>query len=100
MNILPLPGQCLVEILPHTATGPIIIPDSATMKDGMGKLPPVRGIVRKLGRWPQKSNGYAVLPEISPGDAVLLSQYAGQKLHRLGDRFRLVRIADVLAILK
>jgi co-chaperonin GroES (HSP10) len=100
MNILPLPGQCLVEILPHTATGPIIIPDNAKMKDGMGKLPIVQGRVHRLGRWPQKPNGLAVLPEFAPGDTVLCSQYAGQKLKALGDRFRLVRIADVLAILK
>lgn len=97
MVILPLTGQCLVEILPVTTTGPIIIPSNAKMKDGNGKLPPVRGRVWKLGRWPQKPNGLAVLPEFAPGDTVLCSQYVGQKIKRLGDKFRLVRIADVLA---
>jgi co-chaperonin GroES (HSP10) len=102
MNILPLKGQCLVELLPRDTTefGLITIPESVEIKDGRGKLPPVRAIVRRLGRWPQKPNGLAVLPEFSPGDCVIVSQYAGQKLKRLDDKFRLVRVEDVLAVLK
>ena len=101
MVIIPLPGQCLVEILPNADTiGGIVMPQGVELKDSSGKLPCVRGVVRRLGRWPQKSNGLAVLPEFSPGDTVLLSQYHGQKLHRLGDNFRLVPIKDVLAVIK
>ena len=100
MNILPLPGQVLVEILHRDKIGGILLPESVDIRNTNGKLPCVRGIVRKLGRWPQKPNGLAVLPEFSPGDTVLLSQYVGQKLHRLGDKFRLVPLKDVLAILK
>ena len=101
MNILPLPGQVLVEILPNADTiGGILLPRGVEIRDTSGKLPCVRGVVRRLGRWPQKPNGLAVLPEFSPNDTVLLSQYAGQKLHSLGDRFRLVPIKDVLAVLK
>lgn len=101
MTIMPLRGQCLIEILPNADTiGGVVIPDGVEVMDKGGKLPPVKGIVRKLGRWPQKPNGLCVLPEFSPGDAVLLSQYVGQKLHSLGDRYRLVRVEDVLAVIK
>ena len=89
MNIVPLTGQVLVEILPNSDTiGGIVIPDGVKVRDASGKLPCVRGVVRRLGRWPQKPNGLAVLPEFSPNDIVLLSHYIGQKLHRLGDRNR------------
>jgi co-chaperonin GroES (HSP10) len=101
MTIRPLTGQCLVEILPLADTsGGVVIPQSVQIKDGSGKLPPVMGLVHRLGRWPQKKNGLAVLPEFSPGDRVLCSQYTGTKMKRLGDRYRLVRIQDVLAVVK
>jgi co-chaperonin GroES (HSP10) len=100
MNILPLPGQCLVEILPSAdSIGGIVIPKSVEIKDANGKLPCLRARVHRLGRWPQKKGGRCVLPEFSPGDKVIVSQYSGHKLKRLDDRFRLVRIADVLAVL-
>lgn len=100
MNLRPLRGQCLVEILPDTATGPIIIPETAEQRDNMGKLPPLRAFVRRLGPWPQKKGGRCVLPEFTPGDTVIVSQYAGQKLKSLGDKFRLVKVDDVLAVVK
>ena len=100
-NIVPLPGQVLVEILPNANTiGAVVLPEGVEIRDTSGKLPCVRGVVRRLGRWPQKPNGLAVLPEFSPGATVLVSQYVGQKLHRLGDKFRLVPLKDVLAVLK
>lgn len=99
MNVLPLRGQCLVEILPAnlvTEAG-LFIPPAAKNADDMGKLPPLRARVWRLGAWPQKPNGFCQLPEFAPGDTVLVSQYAGQKLRYLGGRFRLVPVADVLA---
>jgi co-chaperonin GroES (HSP10) len=101
MNILPLQGQCLVEILPRDDAefGSIVIPEGVDVRVKGGKLPPERGIVRRLGRWPQKKGGLCAMPEFTPGDTVLLSRYSGQKLKQLGDRFRLVKVSDVLAVL-
>lgn len=101
MTILPLPGQVLVEILPaeSKSIGGITIPDGVEVMDKGGKLPPEKGKVVRLGRWPQKPNGKAVLPEFSPGDTVLVSRYSGQRLKHLDDKFRLVQLDDVLAVL-
>ena len=101
MTILPLTGQVLVEILPNADTiGGIVIPSGVEVKDAIGKLPCVRARVHRLGRWPQKKGGRCVLPEFSPGDVVICSQYSGVKMQRLDEKFRLVRLADVLAIIK
>jgi len=100
MTIHPLKGQCLVEILPDAkaSDGGIVIPDGVQVMDKGGKLPPVKGIVRRLGSWPQKPCGLAVLPEFAPGDTVLCSQYAGVKMRRhIGENFRMVRVEDVIA---
>ena len=99
MNLRPLTGQCLVEILPENnlSDGGILIPETAKGKDDVGRLPPMKAKVWRLGPWPQKKCGLAVLPEIAPGDVVLVSQYAGQKIKQLGEMFRLVGIGDVLA---
>lgn len=99
MNIRPLTGQCLVEILPENkiTEGGITIPDTAKFKDNVGKLPPMTAMVWRVGPWPKKKNGLALIPEVAPRDRVLVSQYAGQKLKYLGGRFRLVPIGDILA---
>ena len=98
MNIVPLTGQVLVEILPNADTiGGIVIPSGVQVKDASGKLPCMKARVHRLGRWPQKKNGLCALPEFSPGDVVIVGAYTGQKLKRLDDKFRLVRLADVLA---
>ena len=99
MNLRPLTGQCLVEILPENnlTDGGLVIPDSVKGKDGMGKLPPLKAKVWRLGPWPQKKGGLCVLPEFAPGDTVLCSPYTGTKLKRLSDKFRLVKVEDVLA---
>jgi co-chaperonin GroES (HSP10) len=101
MTIVPLTGQCLVEILPISDTiGGIVIPQGVEFKDARGKLQCLKARVHRIGRWPQKKNGYAVLPEFSPGDTVIVGQYSGVKMQRLDDRYRLVKIADVLAVVK
>jgi chaperonin GroES len=99
MNLRPLTGQVLVEILPENSVtaGGLFIPDTAKVKDDMGKLPPLKARVIRLGRWPQKKNGLCALPEFSPGDTVLVSQYSGEKVKSLGQMFRLVGLDDVLA---
>ena len=98
-RIRPLRGQCLVEILPENLLSPggISIPETAKNKDGIGKLPPLKGRVLRLGPWPCKKNGLAPLPDFAPGDTVLLGQYSGVKLNRMGRRFRMVRVEDVIA---
>ena len=102
LNIQPLRGQCLIEILPpDESISGIIIPDNARLTPKGEKLPPEKGIVRRLGPWPQKKGGLCVLPEFVPGDKVLVSQYSGQKMQReIGEQFRMVRVEDVLAVLK
>lgn len=98
-RIKPLRGQCLVEILPENDLSPggISIPETAKAKDDVGRLPALTARVIRLGPWEQKPNGFAILPEIAPGHRVIVNQYAGKKVRVLGDRFRLLRVDEVLA---
>ena len=99
MNLRPLTGQCLVEILPENKVtdGGLIIPDTAQGKDDVGKLPPLKAKVWRLGPWPRKKNGLAPMPDFAPLNIVLVSQYSGRKIKHLQGNFRLVSVEDVLA---
>ena len=101
MNVRPLRGHCLVEVLPENkvSAGGIAIPDTAKAKDDVGRLPGLTGRVLRLGPWPQKKNGLAPMPDFAPGHTVYVNQYAGKKLHEPGRDYRLVAIEDVLAVL-
>jgi co-chaperonin GroES (HSP10) len=108
-KITPLTGQVLVEILPADkfSAGGIEIPEH-TMSPEENQLaarnpsppPPVQGIVRAIGAWPKIKNGMALLPEFGIGARVLIRAMSGIEMCRgIGERLKMVRTEDVLAVL-
>lgn len=102
MSVRPLSGHALVEELPfdHTTTSGIVLPDIAANRTQGQKERPRKGRVLAVGRWNQAKCGRYSLPDIKPGDLVLLNYYVGQKLTRnVSEKMFLVRFEDVLAVL-
>lgn len=101
MQIRPLPGQCLLEVLPHesqTHAG-IFLPDIAHDRQQGEKEKPAFARVIAVGQWKRGNNGFAILPDFHAGQKVIVSFYAGTKLTRsLGERLRLCSLDDVLAV--
>jgi co-chaperonin GroES (HSP10) len=109
MRVIPLTGQVLVEILPDEkqSAGGIEFPDhlaspeenqQAARRPEMPK--PLQGIVREIGPWPRAKNGLMRLPEFGIGARIVIHPNAGQELRRgIGERLRLVRNEQVLAVL-
>jgi co-chaperonin GroES (HSP10) len=109
MNIRPLTGQVLIEILPKetSSAGGIVFPEHTTSPEehqqaarNPVKPPPLHGIVRAIGNWPKLRNGMANMPEFGIGARVIVGPHAGLSMHRgIGERFRMVLIEEVLAVL-
>lgn len=102
MNLRPLTGQVLVQVLPYDGqtAGGLTIPDIA--KDGPcgEKKRARRGIIQAIGPWRRVKSGHAVLPEFQVGAQVIISEYIGTKLTRdIGENLRLLPVAHVLAVL-
>lgn len=90
MNIKPLSDRVLVKPTPAeevTASG-IIIPDSAKEK-------PLKGEVVATGNGTKDEE--MVLKD---GDTVLYGKYAGTEIEFEGEKYLIMRQADVLAIIK
>jgi co-chaperonin GroES (HSP10) len=110
MNVRPLTGYALVEILPSDtqSAGGIAFPDrhlspeevQARHRDPMRlKPPPLQGIVRAIGAWPKLRNGMALMPEFGIGARVIIGPLAGLQMVRgVGERFRMVALEEVLAV--
>ncbi|HUD74791.1 MAG TPA: hypothetical protein VMQ76_06940 [Terracidiphilus sp.] len=109
MNIKPLPGQVLVEILPDDkrTAGGIELPEhtpSPEENQEAARRPEMpiglTGVVRAIGQWPKLANGKALMPEFGVGARVVLSRCAGLDLQRgIGERLKMVRNDQVLAVL-
>lgn len=109
MKIKPLTGQALVEILPpDTMTaGGIELPQRSLSAEEVQERhrtpappPPWTGIVREIGPWPKLRNGMALMPDFGRGAKVIVGHNAGLQMHRgIGERFRMVQIREVLAVL-
>jgi co-chaperonin GroES (HSP10) len=102
-KLRPLTAQFLLQILPHkeTTDSGLFLPDIAHNRQQGEKEKPAHALVIAVGPWRKAKNGYSILPEIKPGDKVLVSFYAGHKLTRsIGSRLRLCSIDDVLAVLQ
>lgn len=109
MTIRPLTGQVLVEILPRESlsAGGITIPEHTTSPEehtqaAHNPIPPKPhiGIVKAIGQWPKLKNGMAVPPAFGLGARVVVGHHAGIQMHRgIGEKFRMVRTEEVLAVL-
>lgn len=89
MNIKPLADRVLIEptAAEEVTLGGIIIPDSAKEK-------PLKGTVKAVGSGTKDEA--MVLKE---GDTVLYGKYAGTELELEGDKYLIMRQADVLAVI-
>ena len=81
----------LVELEEKTASG-IVLPDTAKEKPQEGKVVAV-GTGRIL------ENGERVALEVSVGDSIIYSKYAGTEEKYDGNEYLIVRENDILAII-
>ena len=81
----------LVELEEKTASG-IVLPDTAKEKPQEGKVVAV-GTGRVL------ENGERVALEVSVGDSIIFSKYAGTEVKYEGNEYLIVRENDILAII-
>lgn len=82
----------LVEAEEKTASG-IVLPDTAKEKPQEGKVVAV-GTGRVL------DNGERVSLEVSVGDRIIFSKYAGTELKYEGTEYLILRESDILAIVE
>ncbi|MBL4953467.1 co-chaperone GroES [Neobacillus sp. OS1-32] len=80
-----------VETEEKTASG-IVLPDSAKEKPQEGKVVAV-GTGRVL------DNGERVALEVSEGDRIIFSKYAGTEVKYEGTEYLILRESDILAII-
>ncbi len=81
----------LVESEEKTASG-IVLPDSAKEKPQEGKVVAV-GTGRVL------DNGERVALEVSVGDRIIFSKYAGTEVKYEGNEYLILRENDILAVI-
>lgn len=108
MNIRPLSGQVLIEILPPNkiSAGGIQFPDHTRSPEEVQAShrkpeppPPLQGVVKEIGYWPKLRNGLSLMPEFGIGAHVILRHNSGVQMHRgIGDRFRMCLVEEVLAV--
>jgi chaperonin GroES len=89
----PLGDRIVIELVEgeeKTASG-IVLPDSAKEK-------PQEGRVLAVGPGRVTENGERVALEVSEGDTVIYSKYAGTEVKYEGKEYLILRETDVLAI--
>jgi len=77
----------------ETTAGGIVLPDSAKEK-------PARGVVVAVGNGKLLSDGTRVESQLSTGDRVLFSSYAGETVEVDDVEYLLMREDDVLAVIE
>lgn len=94
MKVRPLRDRLLVRRIEEkeTASGGIVIPDSAREK-------PTEGEVLAVGNGKLLDNGTKVAPDVKVGDKVLFGKYSGTEITIDGEDVLIVREDEVLAIM-
>ncbi|MBW7652219.1 co-chaperone GroES [Anoxybacillus sp. ST4] len=90
----PLGDRIAIELIQteeKTASG-IVLPDTAKEKPQEGKVVAV-GSGRIL------DNGERVAPEVSVGDRIIFSKYAGTEVKYDGKEYLILRESDILAVI-
>lgn len=103
MQIRPLKGQALVRLIPkdYQSAAGLILPDIAYERKPGEREQPVKAFVVAIGPWRTGRNGFAIIPEISVGQRVIVSVYRGTKVTKeLGGHYMLVDVEDILACLQ
>jgi chaperonin GroES len=81
----------LVETEEKTASG-IVLPDSAKEK-------PQEGKVLAVGTGRVLENGERVAVELTVGDRIIFSKYAGTEVKFEGNEYLILRESDILAVI-
>ncbi|MBM7694480.1 chaperonin GroES [Peribacillus deserti] len=90
----PLGDRVVIELVQSeekTASG-IVLPDTAKEKPSEGKVVSV-GTGRVL------DNGEKVALEVSEGDRIIFSKYAGTEVKYEGNEYLILRESDILAVI-
>ena len=94
-NVQPLGDRVVVErdASEGTTAGGIVLPDSAKDK-------PARGVVVSIGNGRQLDDGSRSEMQVSVGDRVIFSSYAGEHFEVGDNEYLLMREDDILAIIE
>jgi chaperonin GroES len=90
----PLGDRVVIEVVEQeeTTTSGIVLPDSAKEK-------PQEGNIVAVGAGRVTDNGERVALEVSEGNRVIYSKYAGTEVKYEGKEYLILRESDILAIL-
>lgn len=92
--IKPLGDRVVIELVEQeetTASG-IVLPDSAKEK-------PQEGKVIAVGSGKVNNNGEKVALEVSEGDHIIFSKFAGTEVEYKGTEYLILREDDILAVI-
>ena len=94
MNLKPLGGRVIVrpneDDEQRTPSG-LVIPDTAKEK-------PQTGTILAVGPGDRSDSGEIIPPDVSEGDVVVYSKFAGTELKYEGDEYLILASRDLLAI--
>ena len=95
MNVKPLSDRILVERIEQESktAGGIIIPDNAKEKPKQAK-------VLAVGPGAKDENGKRIPVDVSVGDIVLFTQWAGSEIKVDGKDYLVLKESDVIGILE
>jgi len=93
MNVTPLGDRVIVKVTDATdeKVGSLYIPDSAKEK-------PSEGTVVAVGPGRRAEGGDRLDMEVRKGDTVIYGKWSGTEVEVDGDRFIVLREADILAV--
>ncbi|MBI4185471.1 co-chaperone GroES [Candidatus Berkelbacteria bacterium] len=94
-GIVPLGDRVLVKLLPAeemTKSG-LIIPDTAKEKSQQAE-------VIAVGPGRTDKDGKRIVPEVKPGDHVLMPVYGGDEIKVEGEEYKIVSSDDLLAVMR
>ncbi|MET3683255.1 chaperonin GroES [Alkalibacillus flavidus] len=91
----PLGDRVIVELVEEEATtaGGIVLPDSAKEK-------PQEGKVVAVGTGRVTDNGEKIALEVSEGDRIIYSKFAGTEVEKDGKEYLVLRENDILAVVQ
>jgi chaperonin GroES len=95
LNIKPLADRLVVKPLEEEEMTPsgIVLPETAKEK-------PQKGEIMAVGPGARGEEGDRIAMDVSVGDKVLFTKYAGTEIKVDGDKLLILRESDVLAILE
>jgi len=95
MNLKPLGDRLMVEPIEQEELTPsgIMLPETAKEK-------PMQGKVLAIGPGARRENGARIAMDVSQGDTVLYTKYAGTEVKIENQKYLILNETDVLAIVQ